>query len=778
MKNAEPTAVAPLPNRALTSKSTFQPPSVATMWRALRKHWTVAIATTVFVMLAVAFYTLGQTKIYRSTATIQIDPSAPQPLGKGVQTVVDMGAGDYVANRQYLETQYKIITSKRLATAVVERLGLHNDAAFLRNVPPRADLPPESVSVDRATERLRERILVEPVKDSRLALVKFEDASPERAQRVLSALVDTYISQNLDDTLASVNSAVDWLRSQLDKLRGDLETSEMALHQFKEQQNLLALEVDDQSNLLREEIRQLGAALTVIRTRREELSAKRSELLKIPADDPRNLSAVELLHSPLLPQLRQHYEEAVRERDQLLGLDKGKNHVDVRRAENALQAAKAAVLAEIKNVQGAANHELHAVQTQEGGLLGLLAVAQRRAIELNLLEIQYARLKRARENNDKLYSMVLERTKETDLQRLLRVNNIRIVDQPDLPHVPVKPRVALMTLLAIIAGLVSGLGVSVGLVALDRTIKTPEDIELEFGETCLGILPMLTTSSAKTGYYAYGRRKRRDARAPQSAKITPELVVHEAPGSNVAEAARAIRTNLMFMSPDNPIRTLLVTSANPSEGKTTVACCIAVAIAGAGHRTLLVDCDLRKPRIHRVFGKSGERGLTTALLDDTALDRAIVETVVPNLFLLPAGPTPPNPADLMHSERFRTLIAELRNRFDRVVIDSSPIAPVTDATIVSAYVDATLLVVRAFTTRKENARHALRALLDIGSKTAGVVLNAVDFARHEYKYATYYGRYGYGTPYGATPEDAAKAGAAASAAKQDEPPTDAPSASP
>jgi capsular exopolysaccharide synthesis family protein len=264
---------------------------------------------------------------------------------------------------------------------------------------------------------------------------------------------------------------------------------------------------------------------------------------------------------------------------------------------------------------------------------------------------------------------------------------------------------------------------------------------------------MLTSGTVKGGYY--GRRKRRESPHAASQKITPELAVHEAPLSAVAEAARAIRTNLMFMSPDNPIRTLLVSSANPSEGKTTVACSIAIAIAGAGHRTLLVDCDLRRPRIHRILGKASDVGLTTALLDETAIDGLVFPTDIPNLFVLPAGPIPPNPADLMHSDRFRALIEQMRGRFDRVIIDSAPIAPVTDATILSAYVDATVLVVRAFSTKRDQARHALRALHDIGSKTAGVVLNAVDFTRHEYKYATYYGRYGYGTGYGQNAAEAA-----------------------
>jgi capsular exopolysaccharide synthesis family protein len=728
--------------------------SLAAVWHALRKYWSISAAAAMAVMLAVTFYTMGQTKIYRSSATIQVDPSAPKPLGKDVQTVVDMGAGDYFANREYLETQYKIIQSKRIAKAVVERLGLHRDVSFLQNVPPRPGLTGPPVSEDSAAEVLRSRLLVEPVKDSRLANVRYEDASPERAQQILAAVIDTYISQNLDDTLASVNSAVEWLRAQLDKLKVDLESSEMALHDFKEQKNILALEVDEQTNILKDQLHQLNAALTQALAKRQDLAAKYDELLKSSDDDPRSLTAPEFLNNALLSSLRTHYEDAVRERDAELGRNKGANHVDVRSAEARVKATRAAVLAEVRNIRGAAQRELAAAEKQETGLQALLSEAQRRAVEVNLLEIQYNGLQRDRKNNEKLYSLVLERTKETDLERLLRVNNLRVVDSPDLPLAAVRPRLSMMVLTAILAGIASALGVALGLSALDRTLKTPEDIEAELGLSCLGILPLLDDRSTKS----HGYTSRRQRKRPEHHDISPELVVHQAPTSSVAEAARAVRTNLMFMSPDNPIRALLVSSANPSEGKTTVACCIAVSVAQAGHRTLLVDCDLRRPRIHRVFGMSGEEGLTTALLDETALDRAILPSEVPNLSILPAGPLPPNPADLMHSERFRAIIDELRARFDRVILDSSPIAPVTDATILSAYVDATMLVVRAFVTKKDVARHALRSMLDIGSKVAGAVVNAVDFARHEYRYTSYYGRYGYGTPYGESKSEQAHGG--------------------
>jgi capsular exopolysaccharide synthesis family protein len=180
-----------------------------------------------------------------------------------------------------------------------------------------------------------------------------------------------------------------------------------------------------------------------------------------------------------------------------------------------------------------------------------------------------------------------------------------------------------------------------------------------------------------------------------------------------------------------------VTSANPSEGKTTVACCIAVAMAQAGQRVVLIDCDLRRPRVHRVFGKSSEAGVTTSILGQGE-DDAVFATQVPNLSIIPAGPIPPNPAEIFHSERFRAFLARISERFDRVIIDSPPVVAVTDATILSTLVDGAVLVVRAFATRKDVARHALRALLDVGAKSAGAVLNAVDLSRHEYKSSYYY----------------------------------------
>jgi polysaccharide biosynthesis transport protein len=706
--------------------------------RLVRKHWAAAVAVTVAVTLSVAFYTLGQTRIYESTASIQFDPNPPRPLGGKVETIVELGSGAVWDTREYYETQYQIISSMKVALDVVAELGLHRDAAFLQNTPPGATPKggpaAQGVTEETAAETLRGRLKVDPVKNSRLARVRYQDSDPSRAARVLSAVVDTYVKQNIDDAMNSTTSAADWLHDQLDKLKIDLESSERSLHEYKESKNILSVAFDDKSNMLREEMVQLNTTLTGVRTKREEISARRTELAKVPQDDPSVLPASELLQSSLLQGLRTAFLEAQRARDGLTGAGKGANHPEVQAAQAQVDITRQALLAEIRNIQGALDRDLAVVRRQESGLAGLFEGAKKEALELNLLEIEYNRLRRTKDNNEKLYSMLLERTKETDITRVLRVNNIRVLDRPRIPHSAVKPNVPTNIAAGLALGLLLGVAAAMGLAAADRTIKVYEDVE-RMGATFLGLIPEIEESTSKKG-----KRRHRHLQTTGA----PELVVHDAPMSGIAEAARSIRTNLMFMAPDKPYRTLLVTSAGPAEGKTTIACCIAIAMAQAGKRVLLVDCDLRRPRLHRIFKVPPDAGLTQALLDGSPEGR-VHDSDVPNLAVLVAGPIPPNPAELLQSEKFRTLVERLKRDYDHIILDSSPVVAVTDATILSTLVDATVMVVRAFHTRRDLAHHALRSLADVGATVAGVVLNAVNLQRHEYKYSShyYYRRDGY-----------------------------------
>jgi capsular exopolysaccharide synthesis family protein len=506
----------------------------------------------------------------------------------------------------------------------------------------------------------------------------------------------------------------------------------------------------------------------MVRTKREEVSARRDELSKVQPSNPTILPASELLGSSILQDLRRSYIDATRDRDALMKGGKGQNHPDVEAAQARVDASRDAILNEVKNIQGSLDRDLAVMNRQEGGLAGLFETARKRALDLGEQEIEYNRLRRTKENNEKLYSIVLERTKESDLTRMLRVNSIRVLDPPLKPGAPVRPQVPFNIATGIFVGIILGVGAAMGRALIDRSVKTPDDLEKEIGVTFVGLLPSIGEDKLMARY----AKRRRRGEPPRPAVVRPDLIVHDHRMSGVAEAARTIRTNLMFMAPDHPFHTLLVTSAGPSEGKTTVACSIAIAMAQAGQRVVLLDCDLRKPRVHRIFGKDSKVGVTTALLDEDVTD-AIIETEVPNLSIIPAGPIPPNPAELFHSERFKTFLQQVQARFDKVIIDSSPVVPVTDAVILSTLVDGTLLVVRAFKTTKDLARHALRALHDVGANVTGTVLNAVNLNRGEYKYSQYYyyRRDGY---YAEDPADRASSVPSPSAKKP--PPEDHPSA--
>lgn len=689
---------------------------------AIRKNWLIAVALTLVFGIGAAFYTFGQTRIYESTAVILFNPVTPQPLGNEVQSAVDLSA-QYWNNREYYKTQFWIIRSQQTALAVVRELGLNTDPAFI-------GLGRRSMTPEDAAARVRAGITVEPIKESRLAEVRYRDTDPRRAQRIVSSVVDNYVQGNLTELTEAGNQAADWLRNQVTSLKQELEQSEMALHEYKLDKNILSVSMDDQTNMLRDEMTQLNTALGQVKTHREEVRARRAELMGIKSADPMNVPVTELLQSSMLQTLRQSYVDATRNFESLLGQGKGESHPDVKAALAGREATRKALMDEIGNVRGALDRDLAGLDREADGLQKLLSDAEKQALDLNLLEIEYNRLRRAKDNNEKLFSLVTERSKETDLTKMLRINNVRLVQRAEVPRLPVVPNVPMNLASGVLAGLVLGLAAAIGREQLDRSIKNPDDLERVLGLSFLGFLPSLES----------GKKKRHaEAIAPvELAEGKPELFVHDHPTSGIAEAARAIRTNILFMSPDRPYKTLLVTSAGPAEGKTTVACCIAIAMAQAGRKVVLVDCDMRRPRLHQVFGAKRDEGITTALLDLPNIGDALLTTPVPNLHLIPAGPLPPNPAEILHSESFTRFLRALRDRYDCVIIDSPPVVAVTDAAVLSTSVDGTVLVVRAFQTSKDMARRASRALADVGVRLVGTVLNGVDVDRDGYAYGYYY----------------------------------------
>jgi capsular exopolysaccharide synthesis family protein len=717
----------------------------AMLLRALRKNWLVILVALALAVVGALGYTARQIKIYQAVATVQFDPQPLMPLGN--QPGAESGPESFWSNQEYFATQHQILTSRKVAALVVTRLSLHRDASFITGAAPGAKPSPITVPIDGAAETLRSRIAVKPVTDSRLATVSYRDADPERAQRVLSALVDVYVEQNLDSTLDSANKRAEWLDTQLGKLKTELESQEMDLHDFKKTNNLLSVSFDDQSNMLRAEIQQLNTNLTELKTRKEHVASRLAVLQSINPEDPALIPQGELLGNESLGALRAAYIAAKQEIERLNALGKGDNHPDVRAAAVNLKSARAALMTELGNIREGVATDLQAVQRELGGVTTLFESAKTQAMSLNINEVRFTRLRRTKDNTERVFGLVLERSTESGLSKLMPFNNVRVLDRPLKPGGPVSPRPFMNLAVGIALGLLLGLVGAVSRELLDRTIRGVEDAEQALALPSLGSLPEVSGKAGRKaisygGYYGHSKA----GKSGRGAKSTPEsptppldteLLVHTHPKSAAAEAARAVRTNLLFISPDRPYKRLLVTSAGPAEGKTTVATSIAIAMSQTGQRVCLVDCDLRRPRLHSLFGRKLDHGLTTALVDPARLDEAIHQTVVPDLWLLPSGPTPPNPADIIQSAAFSKLLEVLEQRFDRLVIDSPPVCLVTDAVVASTKVDATVLVVRARKTRRDGAKRALRALRDVGANVPGFVANAVAMSDERYQYSYY-----------------------------------------
>ncbi len=718
--------------RGIPNSSESDGLSLVQIGQAAHKHWLILLLTTMSVAIVIAFYVLGQTKLHRSTMTMLIDPDPPQPLGKDVERVVDFSA--YWSNKEYHATQVQIIQSRQVALEVVRRLNLHRDQGFIENLPKGQQPARPDVSVQRAARVLLERLSVKVQSDTRIVEVSYEDADPERARRVLEALADTYIHHNLDELAATSQSASEWLRGQLTKLKGELERSELALHEYKKDKRILSVSFDDQTNMLRDEMGQLNTRITTLRAERARLQSRLKTLEQMAPESIERLPASAVLHNPMLETLREDYLSAVRERDELAASGKGENHPRAQAVRSRVSGLQVALVAEIGNVTRGTAQDLRALDGELARIEGLYEGAKQRALDLNLLDIEFQRLARLKKNNEKLYSMVLERSKETDLAALMHVNNIRVLDAP-LDGTPVGLRVPLQIGFGVLVGLLIGLAAAVAREALDRTVKSPSDVEEELGLTVIGVLPK---ERGEMGSVSTRRRGSASISAPTKVPGPLELAVHEAPQSAVAEAARALRTNLLFMSPDRPHRTILVTSPGPGDGKSTVASWIAIAMAQAGHRVLLLDCDLRRPRIHQLFSTEAACTTAEAILDRSLLDRSDLTTEVPNLSCLPARGHVPNPAELLGSASFNALLADLEKRYDRVVLDSPPVGAVTDATILSTRADCTVLVLRAMRTAKELTKRAALAIRSVDGNLVGAVINATSPDRGYPNYYYYY----------------------------------------
>jgi capsular exopolysaccharide synthesis family protein len=719
--------------------------------RIVRRRWLLILLGVVVVVGATAFVTLRMTKIYRATCTIRIETRAPQVLGKDVEDVVEMGTGSFWSNQEYYETQYRVIESRDVAGRVVTEFNLHEDPAFL-GVPEEQRGSFEPATHEEATLLLQGMMTVEPVKDSRLVEIHIDGPDPARAQLLANAVAKSYVDRNLEAMLKSTVEAVDWLSGQLDDASSRLVVSEQALLEFKKEHGMLSVSLEDRQNILSAQMSETASKLTEARSRRIEIESRKAAVKNVArSENPMEIPIDSLNNSALIQGLKQKYAELSLAHGEM-SERYGANHPSIIELQAKMDRIKTDISREVGNILSAVDAELAAARSTEAGLTRQLDDFKAQAQEVNEKEAAYKSLAREATNHSKVYELLIGRTTEADLSRLLRVNNVEVLDPALLPRVPIKPRLALNLALAFVFGLILGLGAAVIVEFMDRTLKTQEDIEA-LGLPFLGIVPAInssTTGGDYDGVYGKGRKRGLIPRPKRGAgpgeAIDYDRFVDRHPKSQVAESLRSIRTNLLFMSAERKVGRILITSPSPQEGKTTVAANLSIVMAQSGSRVLLVDTDMRRPRLHKAFGlERPARGISTMILGESTADDSIVPSGIANLDLLPCGPVPPNPAELLHTEAFQRVVADLGQRYDRVILDSPPVGVVTDAAILSRIVDGTLIIVKSLQTTRDAARHAVSVLRDIEAPIVGAVLNDLDLQNRRYgrTYYNYYRKYGY-----------------------------------
>jgi capsular exopolysaccharide synthesis family protein len=696
---------------------------------AVRRRW-VILATAVTLFSAVALHTLRQPKVYGATTSIVIDATPPRFLDSQVADVSDPGTGGYWYTKEYTETQTSIITSRAVAQRAVEKLGLDHDPAFLGLASIQDPKAREAAMRNAdAPGILQGKLIVVPVKDTRIVDVRVEDFDPNRAALLANEVAEAYIAENLALRLRISETANRWLEERLTELEQRTKQSEIAVYDFKKDADMLTTSLEDRASIVSQRLSTYNGALTDVRTRIAGLKARVDAIdsLRRNSDTAKDPAWADVLASGTtsgpLSTLKTRF---LQEKAECAALTERylPDHPKLASCLQKADEARGDLLHELDNVVRAARLELTEAMSREGNLQQLLDATKAEAFEVNKRQIEFDRLKREADNNQRLYDMVLKRLKDTELSGMLRTSNARILD-PARPNIaPIRPRVRNNLILGCLLGLLGGLGLAFALEQLDTTVKSQGDVEDKVGVPFLGVLPRVAVE--------------RDAPAGDL-----DLFVYRHPKSTVAEACRAVRTNLLFMSPDRPLRTMLVTSSGPREGKSTTVIATGIAMAQSGGRVLLVDTDMRRPRLHRALGVPNDKGVSSVLVGDATLDEVIKNTEVPGLFLIPSGPIPPNPAELFHTQAFREFVASMAARFERVILDSPPVNAVADSAVLATQVDGTLLVIRVDATNKALARRAVRVLTDVKAKVLGAVLNDVELSNRKYGalYAAYASEY-------------------------------------
>ena len=618
--------------------------------------------------------------------------------------------------------------ARTLAERVVRNLRLMDDARLrAAATAAAATAGQDRAALGQMAQRLQSRLSVEPIRGTQLVRLTYRSDRPEETAQIVNGFAEAFIDWGIDDRSGIVVKASSFLGEQIEDLKQEISDREAELQAFSRTEDVL--DFNPESNVTYQRLEALNQQYMTAKRDRIEKEAGYQELRALPrhtvadaessglvGDLMREQSRLEREYETRLQTLKEAHPQMV---DMKAQIENGRRHLETvveREAQRALADAQAAYQTALR---------------QEQALAGEIETLKDQALDQSSAAVKFNNLQVEVETRRELLDELLRKQSETDVAARLQTNresNVRVVDEALVPGAPFRPSLRANLMGGSAAGLALGIGLALLLQFLDRSIKRTDEVESLLGLPVLATVPDLSDEGRQTAYRAYGRSAATRVERRTDAATAIELVPHARPRMAVSETYRALRTALL-LSTTEQLDVITVTSATAGEGKTVTAANLAVVLAQLGKRVLLIDADLRKPRLHSVFQVSNRTGLVSCLTAGMALDQAAHPTDVNDLWVCPSGPIPPNPSELLSSQRMQELLAGARESFDFVIVDTPPVLAVTDAILVGAMSCGVVLCLRAGRVLREEARACRDRLERADVKIFGAVLNG--FRRHD-----------------------------------------------
>ena len=733
----------------------------------IRRWWMIALFVGV-TMLAALGSLLTQPKIYESRAVLQVQQEEQRVLD-----VEDVNQAN-PSSPDFINTVVEALTSRNLLLKVVEANNLASNPDFAR---PR-DVPYTGIEL---ANLMMKKVKVSSRRNTRLVDITVEDEDPVLARDIAASFVREFLRENFTQRMTVSRVATEFLQEEAEKLKTKLEESERKLQAYKQQNQAVSL--DERQNIIVEQLKEINTKVTEAQGERVRLESDMEQVRSIGAGNVEE--ALRIGSVAAIPQVSETRSQLTEAETELAALQdrylhKHPKHIAATKKIESLRQSLAANVAKAGDIL---RRQYEASLQTELKLQDALNLQEQSALDLNDLAIPFNVLQREVESDRAMYEAVVLRMKETSVSSGIEQAPYTLIEEPMVPTRPSRPRVIRSLLLAFMLSSMLACAAVIAYDAMDSSLRSIDEAEGALGlpslagvpdhrSTGLTLLKEVFTREKKALPQRVDAMRRISGRKREGGDISAQdsqdvvqpaamnddsapaypIATVDDPASALAESYRTLRANISMLGPENSRRILLFVSGIPEEGKTYTSLNTAAVLAQQGHRTLLVDVDLRRPSLHKALFGPGEcpRGLTDIFSGNAEVQDVIKTTRVENLHFLPAGTRAPNPAELLTSADLAALVRDLGARYERVVFDSAPVNAVSDTLILAPHADQTILVVRSGKTARRVVQRAVGLLRKSGAKLAGFVLNRLPTGRTAGYYYYYYGdKYEKDSAYGA-----------------------------